>query len=75
MFVLVVDLGTLNRRLDARADDEWGGGVPTPRELIAGWHRTGQDVPQAGIVIDATAPVEKVVDEILRQCTPGVSPS
>jgi len=68
VFVLVVDLATLNRRLDARPDDEWGGGVPTPRDLIAGWHRTGQDVPQGSIVIDATAPVDQVVDEILRRC-------
>jgi len=68
VFVLEVDLLTLNRRLDARPDDEWGGGKPTDRERIARWHQTREDVPQDGIAIDATAPVEDVVDEILRRC-------
>jgi len=68
VFVLEVDLATLTRRLDDRPDDEWGGGKPTERELIVGWHETGQDVPQNGVVIDATAPIEQVVDEILRRC-------
>jgi len=56
------------RRLDERPDDEWGGGVPTERELIVQWHQTKEDVPENGIVIDATTPVEHVVDEILRRC-------
>ena len=68
VFVLEVDLPTLHRRLDERPDDEWGGGVPTERELIVRWHQTKEDVPEHGIVIDATAPIEQVVDEILRRC-------
>ncbi len=68
VFVLEVDLPTLHRRLDERPDDEWGGGVPTERELIVRWHQTKEDVPENGIVIDATAPIEHVVDEILRRC-------
>lgn len=68
MFVLEVDLATLHRRLDARPDEEWGGGVRTERELIERWHHTREDVPKDGTVIDATAPVEQVVDEILRRC-------
>jgi hypothetical protein len=68
VFVLHVDLATLHRRLDARPDEEWGGGVPTDRDRIVRWHRTGADVPQDGEVIDATAPIERVVDEILRRC-------
>jgi thymidylate kinase len=68
VFVLEVDLPTLHRRLDERPDEEWGGGVPTERELIVRWHQTKEDVPQNGIVIDATAPVKHVVDEILRRC-------
>ncbi|HEX8487894.1 MAG TPA: AAA family ATPase [Propionibacteriaceae bacterium] len=68
VFVLEVDLDTLNRRLDARPDEEWGGGKPTERERIVRWHLTKEDVPQNGVVIDATAPVEHVVDEILRRC-------
>ena len=68
VFVLEVDLPTLHRRLDERPDDEWGGGVPTERELIVRFHQTKEDVPENGIVIDATAPIEHVVDEILRRC-------
>ena len=67
VFVLEVDLATLHRRLDARPDDEWGGGIPTERERIVRWHETKEDVP-AGVPIDATAPLEDVVDEILRRC-------
>jgi broad-specificity NMP kinase len=66
VFVLEVDLPTLHRRLDERPDEEWGGGVPTERELIVQWHQTKADVPENGIAIDATAPIEHVVDEILR---------
>jgi hypothetical protein len=66
VFVLQVDLATLHRRLDERPDEEWGGGVPTDRERIVRWHTTGEDVPAEGIAIDATAPIEEVVDEILR---------
>ena len=67
VFVLEVDLDTLNRRLDERPDSEWGGGKPTERELIARLRQTKEDVPKNGISIDATAPVARVVDEIVRQ--------
>lgn len=67
VFVLTVDLATLEQRLDARPDEEWGGGVPTERERIVHWHQTGGDVPD-GIAIDATAPVDEVVTEILWRC-------
>ncbi len=68
VFVLELDLPTLHRRLDARPDDEWGGENPTDRDRIALWHETHGDVPQNGIPIDATAPIQQVVDEILRRC-------
>jgi hypothetical protein len=71
VFVLEVDLDTLNRRLDERPDSEWGGGKPTDRELIARWHHSKEDVPQNGISIDATAPIPQVVDSILRYCEAG----
>ncbi len=67
VFVLEVDLATLERRLDERPDEEWGGGQPTDRALLVRWHQTQGDVP-AGIAIDATAPLEQVVDDILRRC-------
>jgi thymidylate kinase len=66
VFVLEVDRDTLNRRLDERPDEEWGGGKPVARERIARWHETKEDVPTNGIIIDATAPLAHVVDEILR---------
>lgn len=75
VFVLEVDLDTLNRRLDERPDSEWGGGKPTDRELIARWHHTKDDVPNNGILIDATAPIPQVVDEIIRTAMQLDSPN
>lgn len=68
VFVLEVDLATLHRRLDARPDEEWGGGTPTDRALIVRWHETKTDVPRDAVPVDATAPVGDVVDAILRRC-------
>ena len=31
-------------------------------------HHTKEDIPKNGIIIDATPPLARVVDEILRQC-------
>jgi len=72
VFVLEVDLAKLHRRLDERPDSAWGGGVPTERARIVRWHQTKETVPRGGIAIDATAPVEHVVDDILRRC--GMTP-
>jgi thymidylate kinase len=66
VFVLEIDLDTLNRRLDERTESEWGG-KQTERELIARLHQTKEDIPKDGISIDATAPIAHVVDEIVRQ--------
>lgn len=65
VFVLDVDLGTLHRRLDQRPPGEWGSD-PAERDLIVLLHRTREDVPATGVVIDATRPLTEVVDEILR---------
>lgn len=65
VFVLVVDLDTLRWRLDQRPDDEWGGRGPE-RELVERLHQSGEDTPD-GVVIDATAPLARVVDEILEK--------
>jgi len=68
VFVLEVkDLDTLYRRLDervARDPTDWGG-KPEEKELVARLHRTKEDTPSDGIVIDATQPLINVVDEIL----------
>ena len=66
VFVLEVDLDTLNRRLAERPENEWGGKQPE-RELIAQLHQTKEDIPKDGIVIDATAPIARVIDETIRQ--------
>jgi NAD(P)-dependent dehydrogenase (short-subunit alcohol dehydrogenase family) len=68
VFVLEVDVGTLTERLDDRPEDEWGGrGRQAERDLILRLHRTGEDVPRSGILIDATAPLVKVVDDIVAK--------
>ena len=66
VFVLTVDMETLNRRLDQRNEDD-GEWRPTraDRALIELLHRTGEGVPP-GIPIDATKPVGRVVDTILE---------
>ena len=65
VLVLDVDLETLHRRLDQRARDEWGS-KPSERDLIVRLHRTKEDIPRTGVVIDATPPLSVVVDKILR---------
>lgn len=65
VFVLDVDLDTLHQRLDQRPPDEWGS-KPSERELIVRLHRTKEDIPGVGVVIDATPALADVVDEILR---------
>ena len=69
VFVLQVDRETLEQRVRARPEDEFGA-APEERELVLRLHATGQDVPD-GIGIDATAPLDEVVDEILRRSRPS----
>jgi hypothetical protein len=42
------------------------GDVLLERDLVVRLHRTKEDIPANGTVIDATAPIARVVDEILR---------
>jgi aminoglycoside 2'-N-acetyltransferase I len=70
VFVLTVDLDTLRRRLDRRPADEWGGpGRTEERQFIERLHATGEELPPRATVIDATAPLSDVVDDILRRCS------
>ncbi len=64
VFILDVDVETLNERLDRRPDDDWGK-RKSERELILRLHATKEDIPGSGIVLDATQPLGSVVDEIL----------
>lgn len=66
VFVLDVDVETLRRRLADRPDDEWGS-KPSERDLVLRLHRTKEDTPKDGVVVDATRPLAHVVDEIVRQ--------
>lgn len=65
VFVLGVDRSTLTSRLDRRPHDEFGA-VQAERDLILQLHQTGEGIPKNGIPIDATSPLPKVVDEIVR---------
>jgi hypothetical protein len=67
VFVLDIDLDTMTRRIDARValDPTDFGGKPEERELAIRLHQTKEDIPKNGIIIDATVPLARVVDEIL----------
>lgn len=69
VFVLEVDLETGLKRIDERValdPTDWGG-KPEEREIISRLHQTKEGIPKNGMIIDATAPIEQVVDEIIRQ--------
>ena len=67
VFVLELDLDTLDRRLAGRPEDEWGS-KPAEQRLIRRLHATGEDLPRDAVPIDATARVDRVIDAILREC-------
>jgi thymidylate kinase len=71
VFVLDVDVETLKRRLAGRAEDEFGG-RPVELDLLVRLHATKEDIPKGDFTIDATAPIERIVDEILERT--GVLP-
>lgn len=62
--VLEVDAATLTQRLADRGPDEFGG-QPEERDLVLRLHATGEDTPRADLRVDATAPLDEVVDAIL----------
>jgi gluconate kinase len=66
VLVLEVDVETLNRRLDQRPGEEFGA-RQSERDLILRLHRTKEDLPTNGLVIDATASLDHVVDEIISR--------
>lgn len=65
VFVLDVDLATLERRLDARPDEF--GATGEERELVVRLHLTGEGLPDPATRIDAARPLHVVVDEILMR--------
>ena len=65
-FVLEIDRETLESRLALRPDEEWSG---LPSVGKAGARRqleSGAGMPERAIAIDASAPIERVVDTILE---------
>lgn len=68
VFVLDIDLETLNRRLAARPETEWGGTAEEGEAFARYQHQTKEGLPKNAIIIDATAPLASVVDTILA-CT------
>ena len=69
VFLLEVDFDTMNRRIDERValDPTDFGGKPAERELITRLYATKEHVPKNAMKIDATAPIARVVDDILSK--------
>ncbi|MEM7374398.1 MAG: AAA family ATPase [Bacteroidota bacterium] len=65
VFVLEVDLNTLNRRLAARPEEEWGGTASEGKAFARLQHKTKEGLPKNAIIIDAAAPLSSVVAAIL----------
>lgn len=67
---LTVDRATLLQRLESRPAGEWGADE-AERAVVLRLHATGEDVPD-GAAVDATAPLARVVDEVLRAAAAGL---
>jgi hypothetical protein len=68
VFVLEVDLDTSLQRIAERValdPTDWGG-TPEERDITVRMYHAKEALPPNGILIDATAPLAHVVDEILR---------
>ncbi|MEM7331296.1 MAG: AAA family ATPase [Chloroflexota bacterium] len=66
VFVLEIDMETLNQRLAARPEDEWGGTASEGEAFARYQHKTKEFLPQNAIIIDASAPLSTVVDTLLQ---------
>lgn len=69
VFILDVDFDTMNRRIAGRVavdPTDWGG-KQAERDVTARLYHTKEGLPQTGMTIDATAPLARVVDEIIRR--------
>jgi adenylate kinase family enzyme len=65
VFVLDIDVETLNRRLAARPATEWGGTAQEGEAFARLQHATKVGLPVNAIIIDATAPIARVVETML----------
>lgn len=69
IFNLRIDDDTMRRRLQVRTDDDWPLGQEGV-ELMLELNRSDEG-PAGAIEIDATRPLDQVVDELLRLADPG----
>ena len=69
VFVLEIDLDTLNRRLAARPEDAWGGTASEGESFARLQHATKAGLPTNAITIDATGLLSSVVDTVLAMTT------
>ena len=67
VFNLRIDDDTMRRRLEARTDDDWPLGQAGV-ELMLALNRSDEG-PAGAIHVDATQPLDQVVDELLRLAT------
>jgi hypothetical protein len=65
IFVLEIDLYTLNKRLAARPEDEWGGSAGEGESFARSQHATKEGIPTNAIIIDGAAPISSIADTIL----------
>ncbi|MDJ0788420.1 MAG: nucleoside kinase [Myxococcota bacterium] len=65
VFVLEIDRATLDRRLALRPHTEWSGSPSEGASNARIQHAKEEAIPGKAIRIDATAPIDRVVDEIL----------
>lgn len=71
VFILnVPDINIIFQRMDDRVaiDPTDFGGKPEEKEMVARLHATKEDIPQFGIIVDATQPLNEVVNTILENC-------
>jgi broad-specificity NMP kinase len=68
VFILNIDNEALENRLLTRPGDVWGKSE-NELKLILKLNKTKEDLPKDGIIIDASQPLDKVVDNIIQQST------
>ena len=67
IFVLEIDMDTLNQRLAQRPADQWGGTASQGEAFARLQQKTKIHLPKTVNVLDATLPLAEVVDELLER--------
>lgn len=68
VFILDVDLETMIQRIDQRVAEDPSdfGAKPEEKELILQLFHSKKDIPSAGTIINATQPIENIINDILK---------